>query len=62
MQDLRMIDQHVLNKRLQSIADNLEHTNIREKIEEEEDYEEIIRMNNNQTNEEPPPLPPRQLK
>lgn len=61
MQDLRLIDQYALNRRLQGVMDD--QTNFEEKSEEEEDYEEIIRMNVDQTDDEsPPPLPPRQLK
>lgn len=60
MQDLRLIDQYTLNKRLQGVMDD--RTNFEEKSEEEEDYQEIIRMNVDQTEESPPPLPPRQLK
>lgn len=60
MQDLRLIDQYALNRRLQGVMDD--RTNFEEKSEEEEDYEEIIRMNVDQTEESPPPLPPRQLK
>ncbi|XP_025411821.1 uncharacterized protein LOC112684482 isoform X2 [Sipha flava] len=60
MQDLRLIDQNLLSKRLQNIA-NEEHRNIEEKSENE-DYEEMLRTNEEQTNDTPPPLPPRQLK
>lgn len=60
MQDLRIIDQHLLSKRLQDIA-NEENEKIEEKIEDE-DYEEMLRMSVEQTSDTPPPLPPRQLK
>lgn len=60
MQDLRLIDQHQLSKRLQGIIDE-EHANIVGKIEDD-DYDEILHMNVKRTNDTPPPLPPRQLK
>lgn len=60
MQDLRLIDQHLLSKRLQDIADE-EHGNIEEKSGDE-DYEEMLHINVEQTSDTPPPLPPRQLK
>lgn len=61
MQDLRLIDQHLLNKRLQGIVDE-EIADIEGKSEEEEDYEDMLHMDVAQTDDAPPPLPPRQLK
>lgn len=65
MQDLRMIDQHLLTKRLQGLAEDEERTSVEEKSEDEE-YEEILRMDvveqATDDNDMPPPLPPRQLK
>ncbi|VVC31816.1 Hypothetical protein CINCED_3A019078 [Cinara cedri] len=70
MQDLRLIDQHILSRRLQGIIDEDEHPKIDGKIEEDDEYEEISRINVEQTcdddvgdiDDTPPPLPPRQLK
>lgn len=61
IQDLRLLDQQMLSKRLQGIADK-EYAHIDEKSEDE-DYEEILSVENEQTScEIPPPLPPRKLK
>lgn len=61
MQDLRLIDQHALTKRLQGLAGE-ERASIEEKSEDEE-YEEILRIDvEQQADDTPPPLPPRQLK
>jgi len=64
IQDLRLIDQHLLSKRLQGIVDE-ENADVEGKSEEDEDYEDMLHMNIKQTNDAndvPPPLPPRQLK
>lgn len=60
MQDLRLIDQHLLCKRLQGIADE-ENASIQENTEDET-YDQLLHMDVEQTNDVPPPLPPRQLK
>jgi len=61
MQDLRLIDQHLLNTRLQGIVHE-ESADAEGKSEEDEDYEDMLHMDIEQTNDAPPPLPPRQLK
>lgn len=62
MQDLRLIDQHLLSTRLQGIVDE-ESAGAEGKSEEDEDYEDMLHMDIEQTNNDaPPPLPPRQLK
>lgn len=60
MQDLRLIDQHLLSTRLQGIVD--EEIADAEEKSEEEDYEDMLHMDIEQTKDTPPPLPPRQLK
>lgn len=61
MQDLRLIDQHLLSTRLQGIVDE-ESADAEGKSDEDEDYEDMLHMDIEQTNDAPPPLPPRQLK
>lgn len=68
IQDLRLIDQHMLSKRLQGIIDEEEHSKIDGKNEDDDEYEEITRTDVEQSGDDdcnddtPPPLPPRQLK
>lgn len=60
MQDLRLIDQYQLSKRLQGIIDE-EHGNAEGQLEDD-DYDEMLHVNVQRTEDTPPPLPPRQLK
>jgi len=62
MQDLTVIDQHQLSKRLQDIVDE-GHVNADENLKDG-DYEDVLRMGVAEPSDDdvPPPLPPRQLK
>lgn len=59
MQDVRLIDQHLLNTRLRGMVDKEQGE---EEKSEEDDYQEILHMDVEPTEDTPPPLPPRQLK